>query len=79
MVWLEVSCWKKKKKKKNRGEEGEDGDGGVERGMKIAKWIEERQEKTSRKDFVREIDLGLRREKKGILMAWREKEKCIKR
>ena len=31
----EVSCcWK------NRGEEGEDAGGGVERGTKIAKWIE---------------------------------------
>ena len=64
-------CWKKKK---NRGEEGEDGGGGVERGMLIAKWIEGRQKKTSRrKDFISDTGLGLRREKKGILMAWREK------
>ena len=67
----EVSCcWK------NRAEEGEDAGGGVERGMKIAKWIEGRQEKTSRREFVVKDGIGLGlREKKGILMAGREKEK----
>lgn len=59
-------CWKKK----NRGEE-EDGDGGVERGMLIAKWIEERK-KTSRKTLVGKEGL---RKKKGILMAWRERKR----
>lgn len=69
----EVSCcWK------NRGEEGEDAGGGVERGTKIAKWIEGRQEKTSRREFVVKDGIGLGlREKKGILMAGREKGKVV--
>ena len=75
VVWLrlgESCCWK------NRGEEGEDGGGGVERGMKIAKWIEGRQEKTSRRAFVVKDGIGLGlRDKMGILMAGRKGKRGI--